>query len=148
MKVKVRKKESPQSKVKDTVIFMAAYDVHEFKKGFPHFWQRAKVKDLMKQHHIASMATNDTVVFQNGKLKYVTEYDPVTQHTAFRFDVCDKNTEIENFKDKIDKINWQLYIMHSVQSLLDACNFFWWKEQHFLSMEECQSAHIFWCSGI
>ena len=74
----------------------------------------------MKQHHIASMATNDTVIFQNGKLKYVTEYDPITQHTAFRFDVCDKETEKEAFKDKIEKTNWQLYMMHSVQSLLDS----------------------------
>lgn len=120
MKVKVYRKESLQSKIQDTVIFMAAYDVHEFKKGFPHFWQRAKAKDLMKQHHIASMATNDTVVFQNGKLKYVTEYDPITQHTAFQFDVCDKEAKIEAFKDKIEKTNWQLYMMHSVQSLLDS----------------------------
>lgn len=119
-RVKVYKKKSHQQEVNDTVIFMAAYDVHEFKKGVSHFWQRTKIKELLKQYHIASIATNDTIVFQNGKLKYVTEYDPVTQHTAFNFDFCDKKAETEDFKDKLERINWQLYMMHSARSLLDS----------------------------
>ena len=118
-RVKVCKKSSKFPEVKDTVIFMAAYDVHKFKKGFPRFWQKSKAKELMMQHHIASIATKDTIVFPNGKLKYAAEYDSIVSNTSFRFNPCDKKVKIEDFRDNLENLNWQLYMIHAVHALLD-----------------------------
>lgn len=118
-KVKVYKKLPEQVSIKDSVIFMAAYDVHEFKRGIPHFWQRARAKELMEQHHIASIATKDTIVFPCGKLRYTAEYDPIISNTSFSFHPYDKKRSIEDFNDSIEKLNWQLYMIHAVKALLD-----------------------------
>ena len=118
-KVRVRKKVPENANIKDTVIFMAAYDVHEFKRSIPHFWQRTKAKELMTKYHIASIATKDTIVFPNGKLRYTAEYDPIISNTSFSFHPYDKKSNIEDFKDSIEKLNWQLYMIHAVKALLD-----------------------------
>ena len=118
-KVKVQRRGSLYPVGNDTVIFMAAYDVHEFKRGFPHFWQRTRAKELMTQHHIASIATKDTVVFPTAKLRYTAEYAPIISNTSLHSQPYDKKGKIEDFQDSIGKLNWQLYMIHAVKALLD-----------------------------
>lgn len=118
-KVKVQRRGCLPPTKNDTVIFMAAYDVHEFKRCIPHFWQRARAKELMTQHHITSIATKDTIVFPAGKLRYTAEYDPIISNTSFNFQPYDKKGKIEDFQDSIGKLNWQLYMIHAVKALLD-----------------------------
>ena len=85
-KKKVTKEINPvHQNEKDTVVFMAAYDIHKIER---HFFciKRRKKKELWSQFHIAGFSHNNTYITPYAKCHYTAEYNSLNQVTAFHFD--------------------------------------------------------------
>lgn len=119
-KKKKIKKEIPQvlRNEKDTVVFMAAYDIHKIERNFFHFSRKKKKKALWSQFHIAGFSHNNTYVTPYAKCHYTTEYNLFNQVTAFHFEENFEqyDKECKNFADEMIST---LYLQHSANALLD-----------------------------
>jgi len=132
-KVQVKQKfKKSLDEMKDCVIFMTAYSLNKYNKKLSLFRRNEKVKDLLSEYHISSLATQDTMHTQNGRLKYMTQFDPYKQSTKFHFDVYDKDDSIENYQNEINQMSWILTLTHSMELLLDKTMF---KFSFFINMD-------------
>ena len=116
-KKKIIKKEftpSPKNE-KDTVVFMAVYDIHKIKRRFFRFRKRKK-KGLWSQFHIAGFSHNNAYITPYAKCHYTVEYNSLNQVTAFHFE---KSVEQYN-KNFTDEMISTLYLQHSAKALLDS----------------------------
>ena len=102
----------------DTVIFMTAYNIHEFKRHFSRFWQYRKNKELLKQYHILGISNKKMYVSQETKCNYTVKYDSLKQVSAFNFD--DSIIEIKARNPRLwDEMMTTLSLHHSSNALLD-----------------------------
>ena len=116
-KKKIIKKEftpSPKNE-KDTVVFMAVYDIHKIKRRFFRFRKRKK-KGLWSQFHIAGFSHNNAYITPYAKCHYTVEYNSLNQVTAFHFE---KSVEQYN-KNFTDEMISTLYLQYSAKALLDS----------------------------
>lgn len=119
-KKKVKKEITPIPKnEKDTVVFMAAYDIHKIEKHFFRIRRRKKKRELWSQFHIAGFSHNNTYITPYAKCPYTAEYNSLNQVTAFRFEKSleEYNKEYKNFADEMMST---LYLQHSAKALLDS----------------------------
>lgn len=111
--VKVRKVDG----IKDTVIFMTAYQLHDVKKKFKLFTLRKKSKEIMKQHHICSFSTNNSISTQSGKFEISMLHNHVTQQSQFDIKPKDNATS-QVVSEELQKINWVIPLRHAETLLL------------------------------
>ena len=103
---------------KDTVIFMAAYDIHKIERHFFRLRRRKKKKELWSQFHIAGFSHNDTYITPYATCHYTAEYNSLNQVTAFRFDK-EFEQHNRNLKNFADEMMTTLCLQHSAKALLD-----------------------------
>ena len=119
-KKKIKKEITPVlQNEKDTVVFMAAYDIHKIERHFFRIRRRKKKKELWSQFHIAGFSHNNTYITPYAKCHYTAEYNTLNQVTAFHFDKSFEqyNKEYKNFADEMMST---LYLQHSAKALLDS----------------------------
>ena len=119
-KKKIKKEITPVlQNEKDTVVFMAAYDIHKIERHFFRIRRRKKKKELWSQFHIAGFSHNNTYITPYAKCHYTAEYNSLNQVTAFHFDKSFEqyNKEYKNFADEMMST---LYLQHSAKALLDS----------------------------
>ncbi len=110
---------SNQEHKKDTVVFMAAYDVHKIKHHFVRLGKRVKKKELWSKFHVAGLSHNNTYITPYAKCRYVPEYDSLNRITAFHFEK-DFEQYNENYDKFTDEMMTTLYLEHSAKALLDS----------------------------
>ena len=104
--------------IQDTVIFMTAYDIHEFKQHIARFWQKNKRKNLLNQFHIAGISYKSTYISPDAKCNYTVEYDSLKQVSAFHFEesIVETNEKHPRF---MEEMMTTLSLHHSAHALLD-----------------------------
>lgn len=112
-KVKVRKIES----VKDTVIFMTAYQFHDVNKRMKFLTMSKKNKDLMKQHHISSLSTDNAISSQFGKFELSMLHNYVTQQSEFDIKPKEKKNS-KALENGLKELNWVIPLRHAETLLL------------------------------
>ena len=115
----VKKVEKTKQEIQDTVVFMTAYDIHEFRQHFPRFWQRSKDKELLKQYHISGISYKTMYVSTYAKCNYTVEYDSLKQVSAFHFEesIVEINKKYPQF---LEEMMTTLSLHHSADALLDS----------------------------
>lgn len=119
-KKKIKKEITPVlESEKDTVVFMAAYDIHKIERHFFRFRRKKKKKELWSQFHIAGFSHNNTYITPYAKCHYTAEYNSLNQVTAFHFEKSFEqyNKEYKNFADEMMST---LCLQHSAKALLDS----------------------------
>lgn len=107
-----------KKEIQDTVIFMTAYDIHEFKQHIARFWQKNKRKNLLNQFHIAGISYKSAYISPDTKCNYTVEYDSLKQVSAFHFEKS--VVEINEKHPRImEEMMTTLSLHHSAHALLD-----------------------------
>ncbi|MBQ4560870.1 MAG: hypothetical protein IJA55_00890 [Clostridia bacterium] len=107
-----------KQKCRDAVIFMTAYNVHNYKHHFPHFGRREKIKKLFSKYHIAGISNNDTYVGPDEKYRYSVRFDSFQRVSSFVFDKS--IVECEQSKQQfIEEMMNILALQHSAYALFD-----------------------------
>lgn len=119
-----------KDEIQDCVVFMTAYHLNKFSKKMPFFGKNKRIIDLLTEYHISSLATQDTFLNKNCKLKYTIQFNSQKQSTQFHFDLTEKD---ENIEDEINEMSWILTLTHSMQVLLDKALFGF---SFFINMEK------------
>ena len=110
--------ENTSPEIKDTVVFMTAYNLNKVSKKISNFWQKDRAGDLLSEFRISTISTKDTVLTPKGRLKYASEFHPSGQSTTFNFEVHNKEDEIEDYQEEINELSL-LTFKHSIELLLD-----------------------------
>jgi len=115
----VKRIKKSRQEIKDTIVFMTAYDIRGLKRHFPRFWQRKKAKDMLRQYHISGISCENMYASPDAKCNYTVEYDSLKQVSAFHFDesVVEIRDKYPYFMDEMMTI---LSLRHSVHALLDS----------------------------
>lgn len=117
---KIKHDVQPEKSIeKDTVVFMAAYDIHKIERHRFKFGKQARKKELWSQFHIAGFSHNNTYITPYAKCRYTAEYNSLNQVTAFHFE---ENFEEYNkiYDNFADEMMLTLYLQHSAKALLDS----------------------------
>ena len=114
----VKKVEKIKKEIQDTVVFMTAYEIYEFKRHFPRFWQQRKDKELLKHYHISGISNKTTYVSPEAKCNYTAEFDSLKQVSAIRFEesIVEINQKYPQF---LEEMMTTLSLHHSAHALLD-----------------------------
>lgn len=119
VKRKVRKAVQKSTKeIQDTVIFMTAYHIHEFKPHIARFWQKIRRKNLLNQFHIAGISYKNSYLSPDAKCNYTAEYDSLKQVSAFYFEESIVETK-EKHPRFMEEMMTTLSLHHSAHALLD-----------------------------
>ena len=105
--------------IQDTVIFMSAYKIHNFKQRIPHFGQHGKISDLLKQFHISGISNENIYATADAKINYTVEYDSLNQVSSFHF-AENESVFAEKNSNFLDEMMTTLLLHHSSHALLDA----------------------------
>jgi len=120
--------------IQDYVVFMTAYRVNKYKKSkFFNFKKSKTTTEILKQFHIYSIATESTILTQNGILDYKKNVDPYKQVTNFNFEIKQKDKTLDDYKEDIDNITWIFNMSHSLEFILNN-RFF--KIPFYITMEQ------------
>lgn len=122
MKVAVTRKSkinTPEPWYKDTIVFMTAYNINKLTKKLPSLRKKSGFEQLLKEHHISSFASDNTVVTPKGKVKYTITHDSITQSSKCNFNVESKDKCLDDFQDDLKGISWLLSLKHSAEKLFD-----------------------------
>lgn len=104
----------------DIVIFMAIYEVNEFKRNFVLFKKKKNNrKELLERFHIAGISHDSTYITPDNKVCYDTEYNNIQLNSTIHFNF--ENTEtMEAFDDKaISEMFYTIAYEQRARSLLD-----------------------------
>lgn len=117
-KILAKKVISTRTEIKDSVVFMTAYEINEFQKQSARFGQKNKVKSLLNQFHISGISYNNTYISPDRKCRYTVDFDSLKRVSAFNFeDITEFNEENSKFVNEIIPL---LTLQHSNNALLDS----------------------------
>lgn len=108
-----------QEKTNEAIIFMVAYDVRDIKSGFPHFWKREKIYELLKNNHISGMITKTGFITPTYACKYFATYDLLGGFHSVTFDDGKSEDPFTKHKNDIDDMLSPLTLINSTNALLD-----------------------------
>ena len=103
----------------ETVIFMAAYDIHKIERKLFRLKNKKKKKELWEKFHVAGFVSNNKYIAPFGICNYDFDYNTLNQVSSFHFEEnIERYNEInEGFSDEMLSI---LSMQHSTTALLDS----------------------------
>lgn len=99
IKMRFFRKRKQHKRSEDVVVFMAAYEVNEFKKNFILFKKHINKKVLMQKHHISGISHDGLYLTPEHKIRYTSEFNPIELNSVMHFDFADKKAK-ESFDQK------------------------------------------------
>lgn len=110
--------------MKDTVIFMSAYDTTKYvKSNFLHFEKKMESSKLLDKYHFTYILMGDKLISSQGTLELDSKYDYVQQKTIFEFKPTNEKDNIEKFEKVIDKTSFCVSLLHAQSVLTDSTYF-------------------------
>lgn len=109
--------------MQDTVVFMTAYSIDDYKKNMFHLRKKYKFQERLAKCHILSFATENVVFTPNTKLKYQVDYNFKNVSSSFKFEVCDSEHKKDDFEDEVEQLGGIVRLTHSLDVLLDKRKF-------------------------
>lgn len=119
--------------MKDTIVFMSAYDITKYSKvKLPQFSKKQSIDVLLKKHHLTYMILNDKLISPKGALTLNADYDYIHQNTTFSFGTIKEKHDIVEFEEIISRTGFSIKLLHAHSVLADSTYF---KIGYFICME-------------
>jgi len=113
----------PKMNKKDTILFMTAYNVNEYKKNFSLFQKKDNIEQLLSKYHISSFLVKDIIHTRESKFKLTSEFDVYKQATNFKAEVLNKKGITDNCYESLGEMSLLIALKHSEKLLLDTACF-------------------------
>lgn len=113
----------PKKNEKDTILFMTAFNVNEYKKNFFLFRGKDNIEQLLSKYHISSFLVKDIIHTRESKFKLASEFDVYKQTTNFKAEVLNKKGITDNCYESLGKMSLLIALKHSEKLLLDTTCF-------------------------
>lgn len=110
-------------RLKDTVIFMSAYQTIKLSKSWRPSKKREDTAEVFERHHIAYMMSHDKILTPKGSISLNVEYDYVTQKSTYNYIPVKKEHKLEEFDSYLSSIGFCIKLLHSQSVLADSYYF-------------------------
>lgn len=120
--------------MRDSVIFLSAYQTTKFTKSRNPFHRKSNMVDLLKKHHISYMLHKNKIVSPECALSLNSEYDDISQISSFSFEPINKKESDCDFREIINSTGACVRLLHAHSLLTDS---------RYFKMEQMWGLHPF-----
>lgn len=106
--------------MRDTVIFLSAYQTTTYTKSRNPFPQKEDLNELIKKHHITYLLHNNKIISSEGTLSLDTKYDDVSQVSSFTFNPANEKKTVDDFDELINSTGACVKLLHAHSLLADS----------------------------
>lgn len=109
--------------MKDTVIFLSAYQTTSYSKKRHLFTPKENLLSLLKKHRMAYMMHKNKIISPDGTVLLDADYDDVSQTTTVSFNPVGKSNDLSNYDELINNTGACIKLLHSHSVLADSAYF-------------------------